>query len=111
MSYWDSIKEHALSALDQFKKGAQVAADKAGELGRIGALRIEIANLKSKINQNFIHLGSEAYILVREQDQTDIVSNTQVQQYMDQISLLKQEIDAKQAEITSLSEADPTPSE
>jgi hypothetical protein len=110
MSNWDSIKENALNAMEQIKKGAKTAADKAGELGRIGALKVEIANIQSKINKNFIHIGSETFVMIHEKNDTQISENAEIQTYITDIVNLKKEIDEKEAEIESLSQQENTTS-
>lgn len=104
MSYWDSIKEYAVSAMDNVKKGANYAADKAGEFGRIGVLKVEIANIKGRINKSFLNLGSDVFILIQEKGDTNIAENEQVKAYIDEILKAKGEIEAKEAEIKKLSE-------
>lgn len=86
--------------LSKSKDIAQTAAEKSQEIYQISKLGIELADLKRKKNQNFSSIGKQYYEAVKEgADVPDFTAN------IEEIDLLNDEIEQKQALIDELKES------
>ena len=86
--------------LEKSKDIAQTAAEKSQEIYQFSKLNIELADVKRKLNQNFSSIGKQYYEAVKEgKDVPDFAA------IIEEIDLLNDEIDQKQALISELKES------
>ena len=79
---------------------AQTAAEKSQEIYQYSKLNIELADIKRKKNQNFCSIGKQYFEAVKEsKDIPDFSAN------IEEIDLLNDEIEQKQALIDELKES------
>ena len=86
--------------LEKSKDIAQTAAEKSQEIYQFSKLNIELADVKRKLNHNFSSIGKQYYEAVKEgKDVPDFAA------IIEEIDLLNDEIDQKQALISELKES------
>jgi hypothetical protein len=94
-SLWEKVKK-GVSA------GASIAAEKAGELSRIGKMKLDIAGVNRDINKTFTELGGIAYHLLSEENAPAIADQEEVKQLVEQLKMLELDLQAKEAELETI---------
>ena len=94
-SLWEKVKK-GVSA------GASVAAEKAGELSRIGKMKLDIAGVNRDINKAFTELGGIAYHLLAEENAPEIADQEEVKQLVEQLKMLEIDLHAKEADLEAI---------
>jgi len=94
-SLWEKVKK-GVSA------GASVAAEKAGELSRIGKMKLDIAGVNRNINKTLTELGGIAYHLLSEENAPVIADQEEVKQIVEQLKMLEIDLHAKEAELEAM---------
>ena len=89
---------------DSIKKGAQIAAEKAEELGKKSKIMIEISTIKHKIENKFTQLGGRIYHLVQEEGTTMMESDEEVSKLVKSIRTLETKLNEKQEELKQINE-------
>ena len=93
-SLWEKVKK-GVSA------GASVAAEKAGELSRIGKMKLDIAGVNRNINKTLTELGGIAYHLLSEENAPVIADQEEVK-IVEQLKMLEIDLHAKEAELEAM---------
>jgi len=96
MPLWDQVKNNLV-------EWYSVAADKTEELAKIGIRRYDKFGISRDIERQFAELGSFVYEAVRQQ-KSDFSSDPTMQAIIERITLLQQELDQKESEITEIKE-------
>ena len=94
-SLWEKVKK-GVSA------GASIAAEKAGELSRIGKMKLDIAGVNRDINKTFTELGGIAYHLLSEESAPVIADQEEIKQLVEQLKMLELDLQAKEAELETI---------
>lgn len=94
-SLWEKVKKGVFA-------GASVAAEKAGELGRVGKIKLEIAGVKRDINKAFAELGGLVYHLLVEEKTTEIADHEEVKRLLEQVKMSELDLQAKEAELETI---------
>lgn len=96
---WDNIKKGLMDSAKMAKEGAQIAAEKAEELGKKSKIMLDISNIKRKIEKQFTELGGKVYHEMHEESVTDFAANEDVKSIVAGIKALEEELRAKQDEL------------
>ena len=81
---------------------AATALGRAGELTRLGRVRLDIAALKSKIYLCQAELGTEVYQRLKAEGGFDLVQNEKVQELYERIGTLEEELQARKSALDEL---------
>jgi uncharacterized small protein (DUF1192 family) len=81
---------------------AATALGRAGELTRLGRVRLDIAALKSKIYRCQAELGTEVYQRLKAEGGFDLVQNEKVQELYERIGTLEEELQARKSALDEL---------
>ncbi|MFH1006450.1 MAG: hypothetical protein V1800_02955 [Candidatus Latescibacterota bacterium] len=79
-----------------------MAAEKAGELSRIGKIKLDIAGVNRDINKTFTQLGGLTYHLLTEEKAPVIADQEEVKQLVEQLKMLEIDLHAKEAEFSAI---------
>jgi len=94
-SLWEKVKKGVFA-------GASVTAEKAGELSRIGKMRLDIAGVKRNINKTFTELGGLVYHLLVEEKAAKIADQEEVKRLVEQVKMSELDLQAKEAELEAI---------
>ena len=94
-SLWGKVKK-GVSA------GASVAAEKAGELRRVGKMKLDIAGVKRDINKTFAELGGFVYHLLGREKAAKVVDQEEVKQLVERVKTLEVDLQTKEAELEAI---------
>ncbi|HID11800.1 MAG TPA: hypothetical protein EYP17_10960 [Candidatus Latescibacteria bacterium] len=98
---WAKIKERVL-------KGAAVVTERAGELSRIGKVRLDIARIKRDRGIALEKLGERIYALDQEGALGELGEREEVRKLIEQVKALEGELKLKEAELEVLREGKET---
>jgi hypothetical protein len=101
---WDSIRRGLLDGAKMAKEGAQIAAEKAEELGKKSKVMLDISNIKRKIEKNFAELGGKTYHLLQEEKVKDIAGNAEIKSLIKSIKILEADLQKKHEALQHISE-------
>jgi hypothetical protein len=96
-SLWDKIKRSVIDS-------ANVAAEKAEYLGKIGRARLDIAKTRHAIRDRFADLGGLVYEGLKSDDGSDIAGSDEVKGLVSVISDLEQELGRREEALNALRE-------
>ena len=96
-SIWDKIKRSVIDS-------ANVAAEKAEYLGKIGRARLDIAKTRHAIRDRFADLGGLVYEGLKSDDGSDIAGSDEVKGLVSVISDLEQELGRREEALNALRE-------
>tara|TARA_B100000686_G_C16160214_1_gene651125 strand:- start:232 stop:615 length:384 start_codon:yes stop_codon:yes gene_type:complete len=96
-SLWDKIKRSVIDS-------ANVAAEKAEYLGKIGRARLDIAKTRHAIRDRFADLGGLVYEGLKSDDGSDIAGSDEVKGLVSVISDLEQELGRREEALNTLRE-------
>ena len=96
-SIWDKIKRSVIDS-------ANVAAEKAEYLGKIGRARLDIAKTRHAIRDRFADLGGLVYEGLKSDDGSDIAGIDEVKVLVSVISDLEQELGRREEALNALRE-------
>lgn len=96
-SLWDKIKRSVIDS-------ANVAAEKAEYLGKIGRVRLDIAKTRHAIRDRFADLGGLVYEGLKSDDGSDIAGSDEVKGLVSVISELEQELGRREEALNTLRE-------
>lgn len=96
-SLWDKIKRSVIES-------ANVAAEKAEYLGKIGRARLDIAKTRHAIRDRFADLGGLVYEGLKSDDGSDIAGSDEVKGLVSVISDLEQELGRREEALNALRE-------
>jgi len=99
---WDTIKKGLKDGAKIAKEGVYVAADKAEELSKKGKVKIEISNIKRKIEKNFTELGGKVYHLIQEEKVENVAEKDEIKKLLDTISAFEGEMKKKEKELEQI---------
>jgi len=100
MTFSDRMKEIWDQGFAASKDFAIKAGGKAQELGERGILTIEIKQLEGQAQKLINRLGNEVYAAFAEHDQKTVSSDdSPIKGILTEISLIKESIEQKEAEI------------
>ncbi len=94
MALWDDVKKNLTDWYG-------VAADKTGELAKVGVRRYDIFGLSRDIERQFSEIGSLVYGAVNE-DRKDILEDPLLLSLVDKVRDLEGELQAKEQEISEI---------
>ncbi len=94
MALWDDVKTN-------LTEWYGVAADKTGELARVGVRRYDIFGLSRDIERQFSEIGSLIYGAVNE-GRSDVLEDPLLLALVDKVRDLEGELQAKEKEISSI---------
>jgi hypothetical protein len=63
-TFWDRLRKNV-------SEGFRVAADRTDELARVGKLKLDLLNLKRKLNHEFSEIGRAFYAHINKQKKKD----------------------------------------
>ncbi|MFQ6112762.1 MAG: hypothetical protein ACE5NG_01595 [bacterium] len=92
---WDDITK-------TIKQGVDTVVEKTEELTKIGRIKVDILNIKRRIEKNFTELGGRVYHLIAEQNKTQIADDKAVNHVIEQIKNLEKELEQKNAELAKV---------
>jgi len=104
---WDTIKKGILDGAKIARDSAQIAADKAEELSKKGKVKLDINNIKRKIEKKFTELGGKVYHLVHVENVKSIAGKSEVTEIINAISALEDELKKKEEELENIGVAYP----
>jgi hypothetical protein len=84
------------------KDGVDTFVEKTEELTRIGRIKVDILNIKRKIEKNFTELGGKVYNLIVEKNKTQVADDREVKAVLDRIKNLEKELRDKNVELTKV---------
>jgi hypothetical protein len=88
------------------RRGIEVAADKAREVGAKGALKVEILRLEREIERKLAQLGSHVYHLLAEEGQASVSAETpEVQGLAREVKELHRRLEDKEKAFASVGKA------
>jgi len=94
MALWDEVKKNLTDWYG-------VAADKTGEMAKVGVRRYDIFGLSRDIERQFSEIGSLVYGAVNE-DRQDILEDPLLLSLVDKVKDLEGELQAKEQEISEI---------
>ena len=94
-SLWEKVKK-------EVSAGASVAAEKAGELSRVGKIKMDIAGVKRDINKTFAELGGFVYHLLAREKAPKVVDQEEVKRLLEQMKTLEVNLQTKEAELEAI---------
>jgi uncharacterized protein YukE len=101
MQFSERLKDLMDQGLQASKEIAGKAGAKAQELGEIGVLKLEIAQLQSKLQKLIGRLGAEAYKVFVEQGETNLgAGELAVAGILREIADIKATLERKEAELS-----------
>lgn len=83
---------------DAVKDGFEVVADKAGEYGKLGRIKVEMFQIKRKIGHEFGELGSLTNTAIKEGKAGALGEDAKAKKHVEAIAKLDEELQAKQKE-------------
>lgn len=92
---------------DSIKKGAQIAAEKAEELGKKSKVMIEISSIKHKIQEKFTELGGRVYHLIHAESASMVEKDPEILKVVMAISGLEVQLKEKQEELKRINDESP----
>jgi len=92
---WWKIKDRVL-------KGAAVVTERAGELSRIGKVRLDIAKIKRDRGAVLEELGEKIYALDREGALGELGGREDIRKLIDRVKALEEELKIREAELEVL---------
>ena len=101
---WDSIKKGLLDGAKTAKEGAQIAAEKAEELGKKSKVMLDISNIRRKIEKNFTELGGKAFHLIHEEKVKDITGDADIKSLIKSIKTLEADLQKKHEALEHISD-------
>ena len=102
---WDTIKKGLKGGAKIAKEGVYIAADKAEVLSKKGKVKIEISNIKRKIEKNFTELGGKVYHLIQEENVENVADKDEVKELLKTISSFENDMKKKEEELEQISVA------
>jgi|Deesub1362B_J571_1020462.scaffolds.fasta_scaffold01435_3 predicted RNase H-like nuclease (RuvC/YqgF family) len=91
---------------EDIKKGAQETlsylSEKTEELTTIGRLKVEIANVRKKMEGQFRELGKYVYEAVERDEASKLGEDEKVRQFVSEISTLEKQLREKEEELKSV---------
>lgn len=94
MTLWDDVKAN-------LTEWYGVAADKTGELAKVGMRRYDIFGLSRDIERHFSEIGSLVYTALGE-GRRDVLEDPVLLSVVDKIRELEQDLQAKEQEISEI---------
>ena len=94
MALWDDVKKN-------LTEWYGVAADKTGELAKVGVRRYDIFGLSRDIERQFSEIGSLVYGAL-EEGRTDVLEDPLLLALVDKVRELEGELQAKEREIADI---------
>ncbi|MFQ5823945.1 MAG: hypothetical protein ACE5JB_07815 [bacterium] len=92
---WDDITK-------TIKEGVDAVVEKTEELTKIGRIKVDILNIKRKIEKNFTELGGKVYHLIAEKNNTQIADEKAVMDIIEQIKNFEKELQDKNVELAKV---------
>ncbi len=89
---WDDIAK-------TIREGVDTVVEKTGELTKIGRVKIDILNIKRRIEKDFTELGGKVYHFIVEDKKTQIATDEEVQEIVERIKELENKLQNKDKEI------------
>lgn len=99
---WDTIKKGLADSAKIAKEGAQIAAEKAEELGKKSKIMIEINRTKRKIEKNFTEIGGKVYHNIMEEKDKDVAGNAEIKTLLEDVLNLENDLNDKQVELDNI---------
>ncbi len=99
--FFDRIGEAVTAGVETLKDSAEKLTHKAGEVGKIAKLKLEIHNLESDCNSLYLKMGMKIW---ESRDRPSRGLLDKVRPELDQVAALSKEIEMKAAEVVALSE-------
>ncbi len=97
MTLWDDVKVN-------LTEWYSVAADKTGEVAKVGLRRYDIFGLSRDIERHFSEIGSLVYTALSE-ERRDVLDDPLLQSLVDKVRSLEGELQAKEKEISEIKTA------
>lgn len=86
------------------REGVDTLVEKTDELTKIGRIKVDLLNLKRRIEKNFTELGGRVYHLIAEEKDNKIASHPEVKAIIDRIKRLEGELNAREQELEHVKE-------
>ncbi|MFQ5710088.1 MAG: hypothetical protein ACE5HO_21755, partial [bacterium] len=67
------------------REGVDTVVEKTEELTKIGRIKVDILNIKRKIEKQFTELGGKVYTLIVEENNKKIAADAGVEEIVDRI--------------------------
>lgn len=100
MAFTDRMKDLLDQGFSASKELASKAGAKAQELGEIGVLKLEIAQLEGQAQKLIVRLGSETYKALVEQGVESITAGTlAIRSLLTEITSIRDSIEKREADI------------
>jgi len=94
-SLWEKVKKGVFA-------GAAITAETAGELSRVGKMKLDIAVVKRDINKTFTELGGLVYHLLVEEKAAKIADQEEVKRLVEQVKMSELDLQAKETELEAI---------
>jgi len=92
---WDDIAK-------TIREGVDTVVEKTGELTKIGRIKVDILNIKRRIEKDFTELGGKVYHFIVEEKKTQIATDKEVQEIAERIKELENKLQNKNKEIEKI---------
>ncbi|MFQ5864995.1 MAG: hypothetical protein ACE5IW_07190 [bacterium] len=84
------------------REGVDTLVEKTEEFTKIGRIKVDIVNIKRRIEKNFTDLGGKVYHLLVEEKKTQIADDKEVNDVIEQIKNLEKELRQKDVELAKV---------
>jgi hypothetical protein len=101
VGFWDRVDEVVNQGLSSSRELLRQARDKARDLGEIGLLKYEIAQLEKQARDRFTQLGRRVYDDLAEGGEAEVTRES-VKELLNEIRRLKEQVEAKDRELKKI---------
>jgi len=81
------------------REGVGTVVEKTEELTKIGKIKVNILNIKRRIEKDFTELGGKVYHLIVEEKKTEIATDKAVQRIVERVKELENQLQNKNRDI------------